>query len=333
MQTPQASNLIDSYQRPVNYLRLSVTDRCNLRCRYCAPYSPKPIRKAQLLTLEEMYRVVEIGVRLGITNVRLTGGEPLYRRGIIDFIRSLGGLPGLRDISLTSNGTMIADQARSLKEAGLRRINISLDTLDRDKFQHLTGSDLFPQVWEGIVAAVDCGFHPIKINTVVMRGFNDNEIQQLAGLALRYPFHIRFIEYMPIGTDPLIARANFFPISEVEKEVCRLGKLIPVIGNGTGGPARRYRFEEGPGEIGFIGSMSSHFCGSCNRLRLTAAGYLRPCLLSDDQINLIDPIRQGATDGDLEALFFQALAHKKKEHQLSFTDGSGLHTRMVSIGG
>ncbi len=325
--------LTDSCQRRVNYLRISVTDRCNLRCRYCAPLIPKQIRKNELLTFEEMYRVVETAVACGITKVRLTGGEPLCRRGVIDFIRRLRDLPELTDISMTSNGTMVAAHAARLKEAGLNRINISLDTLDRDKFRWLTGADRFSEVWEGIEAASESGFDPVKINTVVMKGFNDDEIEQMAGLAVRFPFHVRFIEYMPIGIDPSDARSSFLPVSEVEAKIRRLGKLTPVSGPAASGPAVQYRIGEGKGEVGLIGSMSSHFCSSCNRLRLTATGYLRPCLLSDDQVNVIKPIRRGITDSEIKALILETLSKKGKEHLLSFTGGPSLQSCMGSIGG
>ncbi len=333
MNSSISNNLLDSFQRRVNYLRISMTDRCNLRCRYCAPLIPKQIKKNELLTLEEMYRVVEAGVALGITKVRLTGGEPLCRRGIIDFIKRLGDLPDITDISMTSNGTMVADHARQLKEAGLTRINISLDTLERKKFKWLTGADLFPEVWKGIMSASEWGFAPIKINMVVMKGFNDDEIENMASLAIRFPFHIRFIEYMPIGTDPLAAHASFLPVSEVEAKIRQLVELIPVAGKAADGPALRYHIAHGKGEVGFIGSMSSHFCSSCNRLRLTAAGHLRPCLLSDDQVNVIEPIREGITNKGIEALILETLAKKRKEHQLSFTSGRSLQSSMVSIGG
>ncbi len=333
MKRSSPNHLVDSCQRPVNYLRMSVTDRCNLRCRYCAPTMPKPLKKERLLTLDEMHRLAVIGIKLGITKIRLTGGEPLFRKGIVSFIQRLGQLEGLEDFSLTTNGTLVPKYAKELKQAGLNRINISLDTLDREKFHGLTGFDLFDRVWKGIMAAAELGFKPVKINTVVMRGFNDGEIEQLAELAMRYPFYVRFIEYMPIGIDPVSAQKSFLPIAEIKKRLCRMGKLVPVDGEKCDGPAQRYRFENAPGEIGLIGSMSAHFCSTCNRMRLTASGHLRPCLLADDQVDVITPIRQGALDKEIEALFVQALAKKRGEHQLSFSHKGAVHTKMVSIGG
>ncbi|MBL0715317.1 MAG: GTP 3',8-cyclase MoaA [Desulfosarcina sp.] len=326
-------DLKDNLQRAVTYLRISVTDRCNLRCRYCAPSRPARVAKEHLLTLEELYRIVRIGVGLGITKVRLTGGEPLLRHGIVNFLDQLGRIPALADISLTTNGTLVDRLGGRLKQAGLHRINISLDTMDRDRFKRMTGLDLFPTVWKGIMAAVELGFAPLKINTVVMKGFNDDEIERMAALSLRYPLHVRFIEYMPIGTDPVAAHRYFIPMAQIQDRLNRLGTLVPVPHGRHDGPARRYRFKGAPGEIGLIGSMSSPFCSTCNRIRLTATGHLRPCLLADDQVDVITPLRQGATDRQLVALMVQTLALKKGEHQLSFARNKGLRTKMVSIGG
>lgn len=332
MNTSRAA-LVDSLHRPVNYLRFSVTDRCNLRCRYCAPSMPKRLASENLLSTGEIHRLVGIGVGLGITKIRLTGGEPLIRPGITGLVERLHQLSDIRDISLTTNGTMIAAKSIRLKQAGLRRINISLDTLDREKFRRLTGLDLFSEVWKGIMTSAEVGFDPVKINTVVMKDFNGDEIEAMAGLALKYPFHVRFIEYMPIGTDPASARRHFLSVEEIERRLSRMGRLIPVAHEKNDGPAVRYRFEGAPGEIGLIGSMSRHFCGSCNRMRLTAGGHLRPCLLSEDQVDIMTPLRSGATDEEIAALFVQALAKKRGEHGLGFTRNQVLPTKMVSIGG
>jgi cyclic pyranopterin phosphate synthase len=325
--------LVDTFARRVNYLRISVTDRCNLRCRYCAPSMPPPLDRDELLSLDEISRLVRIGVGLGINKVRLTGGEPLCRRGLAGFIQQLRRFAAIEDISLTTNGTMLADQAGELKNAGLRRINISLDTLDRDKFARLTGADRFDNVWDGIMTAAQMGFNPLKINTVVMNGFNDDEIEKLADLSMRYPFHIRFIEYMPIGTDPHTAERYFLSIADMRDRLKRLGPLIPIASTRLDGPAQRYRFEGAPGEVGLIGSMSSHFCGSCNRLRLTADGYLRPCLLANDQVDVKTPMRSGASDDVLASLFVRTIRQKKGEHRMSFSGDQKLRRKMVSIGG
>jgi cyclic pyranopterin phosphate synthase len=326
--------LTDRFHRVVNYLRLSVTDRCNLRCRYCAPSTPNRLDRRQLLSLEEMGRLVRIGMDLGITKVRLTGGEPLVRKDITVLVEELCRDGRLKDISITTNGTLLNKYGRSLKAAGLTRLNISLDTLNAEKFHHLTRMDLFSTVWYGIMNALELGFAPIKINTVVMNGYNDDEIAALARLALDYPFFMRFIEYMPIGIDSGQNQGYFLPMSEVKKIIeTQVGELTPVEHEDRDGPAQRYRLKGGLGEIGLIGSMSAHFCGTCNRIRLTAAGHLRPCLLSPAEVNIAGPLRNGASDEELAAIFMEVARMKKQEHQLTFNCTQTLDSQMVSIGG
>lgn len=270
---------------------------------------------------------------LGITKVRLTGGEPLVRKGIVEFIGLLNKIQNLDDISLTTNGTLVSLLGQRLKKAGLRRINISLDTMDKEKFIELTGADKFFQVWNGIMTARQLGFSPIKINTVVMRSYNDDEIKKLAELSVHHPFHVRFIEYMPIGTRSLLSRHYFLGISDIKKRLERLGPLLPVKRDQRDGPAELYKFSGAKGKIGFIGSMSSHFCESCNRMRLTSAGHLRPCLLCDEKLDVLSPMRNGASDEELEKLFLQAAAIKRLKHQLTFTFRIPVKSQMVSIGG
>lgn len=325
--------LIDRFNRQVSYLRISVTDRCNLKCRYCAPSLPKPLEAEKLLTLAEMHRLAGIGADLGIRKVRLTGGEPLCRKGLVQFIEALSGIPQLEDISLTTNGTLLTRYARQLKNAGVGRINISLDTLDRLKYQRLTGADQFDTVWRGIMQVAELELRPVKINVVVMKGFNDDELEQMARLSMRYPFHVRFIEYMPIGTDPVQARNYFLSVARMRQRLGRIAPLLPVAGTRRDGPAQRYRFAGAPGEIGLIGSMSAHFCDACNRLRLTADGHLRPCLLSEETVDVMTPMRDGASDIALAARFLQALRLKRGKHRMDFTRDQVLPTKMVSIGG
>ena len=325
--------LVDGFNRQVNYLRISVTDRCNLRCRYCAPSMPAPMPTTRLMTWAEMLRLVEIGTRLGIAKVRLTGGEPLCRPGIVDFIKRLADLPALTDISLTTNGTLLHQHLDDLRRVGIRRINISLDTLDPKKFHQLTGKDHFDTVWRAIMAAAEAGFSPVKINTVVMKGFNDDEIEALARLALDHPFQVRFIEYMPIGTDPLEACRYFLPVAKIKARIARIAPLTVVDHGPLDGPAQRFRFEGGKGEVGLIGSMSAHFCETCNRLRLTADGRLRPCLLSDGSYDLLSPLRRGASDRELAECFTRAIRKKGARHEMGFTRDHVLTTKMVSIGG
>jgi cyclic pyranopterin phosphate synthase len=324
---------VDRFNRRVSYLRLSVTDRCNLRCRYCAPALPEPLAAHKLLTLSEMERLVRIGTELGIRKVRLTGGEPLCRKGLAGFVETLSALPRLREVSLTTNGTLLTRHAEDLKRAGLGRINISLDTLDRRKYQRLTGADRFDAVWRGIMQAAELGLDPLKINVVVMKGFNGDELEAMARLSLRYPFHVRFIEYMPIGTDPHRAQSHFLSVAEMRRRLKRMGTLLPVAGGLDDGPAQRYRFEGAPGEIGLIGSMSSHFCHTCNRLRLTADGRLRPCLLAEETVDLFGALRTKASDEALAARFVEAVRRKRGRHRMDFTRDRVLLTKMVSIGG
>jgi len=331
--THTANPLVDNFQRSVNYLRVSITDRCNLRCRYCMTGPSSWLPKGEILTLEEIQRVTGVAVKLGITKVRLTGGEPLVRKGIIDLVRELHRIRGLEDIALTTNGTLLARFAERLKDAGLRRVNISLDTMDAAGFKQITGLDLLETVWQGIALSARVGFNPIKINCVVMRGTNEDQIERLAALTREHPFHVRFIEYMPIGIEPHGAERHFVPMAAVEQRLERMGRLLPVASRNGDGPARRFRFEEARGEIGLIGSMSRHFCDRCNRIRLTADGHLRPCLLADDQIDLITPLRRGATDEEIATLFNNALAMKKGNHQVSFSGNCTLRTKMSSIGG
>ncbi|MBR9981603.1 MAG: GTP 3',8-cyclase MoaA [Desulfatitalea sp.] len=333
MTSANSKGLVDGCKRSVTYLRVSVTDRCNLHCRYCITHKTQWLPKGQVLTLEEIYRMVRIAVGLGITKVRLTGGEPLCRKDVLGLVARLSRLNGLEDLSLTTNGTLLAAKARALRQAGLQRINISLDTLDAAMFRQLTGSDLFEQVWRGIMAAADEGFEPVKINTVVMNGCNDAQIERLADLSRQYPFHIRFIEYMPIGIDPHGSQDRFMPMDEVRRRLERMGPLVPVANGRSDGPAMRFRFENAPGEIGFIGAMSNHFCHRCNRIRLTADGHLRPCLLSDEQVDVIGPLRSGGSDADLSTLFAETLARKGDEHHLNFCGNGVIRTQMVTIGG
>jgi cyclic pyranopterin phosphate synthase len=327
-------NLVDSHHRRLNYLRVSITDRCNLRCMYCQPGNRREkLRHADILTYEELIRIIRIGVDLGIEKVRITGGEPLVRSGVIDFIRRLVQVPGLRDISLTTNGVLLKEYAAAIRDAGIRRINISLDTLRSDRFREITGMDQFDRVWEGILIAHRLGFSPIKINTVAMRGINDDELEDIARLSLAYPFHFRFIEYMPIGSSDEYRRIAL-ETPEIQSRLnAAVGNLEAVENGSLDGPARRFRFPGAPGEVGFISAMSHHFCGTCNRLRLTASGGLRSCLLSDRQEDIKTPIRSGATDREIAEVFYEAVRHKAAEHRINAHSLSEVHTRMASIGG
>ncbi|BBO74704.1 GTP 3',8-cyclase [Desulfosarcina widdelii] len=325
--------LTDRYQRQLSYLRVSVTDRCNLRCIYCVPGTPVPrLKHEDILRYEEILRVMRVGIGLGINKVRVTGGEPLVRKGITGFLEKLAVMEGLRDVSLTTNGVRLAEQVHEIRKAGIQRINVSLDTLNPATFMRITRRDRFRKVWAGIMAAHRAGFDPIKINAVVLGGINDSEVVDLARLTFDYPFHVRFIEYMPVGNvGPDYSRRIFR--DEILERIYRLGTLTPVSRKPLDGPAERYRLAGAQGEIGIIGAISHNFCSQCNRLRLTARGRLRTCLLSDEEIDLIGPLRKGCTDRDLEEIFIQAARRKQERHHLSNTLTDKVSDRMSAIGG
>jgi GTP 3',8-cyclase len=312
--------LLDSYKRRLNYLRISLTDRCNLRCVYCMPEQGVPkIFHEDILTYEELLRLARLSVRLGIEKIRLTGGEPLVRKNLIEFISTLKTIPGIQDISLTTNGVLLAGQAQALWQAGVKRINISLDTLNGDKFNQITRFDFYDQVWEGIQEAERIGFSPIKINVVAMRGINDDEILAFGRLSFEKPYHIRFIEFMPVGEENGWKAERFISSEETLQKLQTLGPLYPVNGRGLDGPAKRMAFAWAKGEIGLISPISEHFCPSCNRLRLTAEGLLRVCLFSDHNTDLRTPLRQGASDEQLEAVIQEAILQKPKEHPIQLS--------------
>jgi len=327
-------NLIDKHHRRLNYLRISITDRCNLRCLYCMPRDGlAKLRHEDVLTYEEILRLATIAVNLGVNKIRLTGGEPLIRKGLFQLLPTLVSLPGLKDISMTTNGIYLKENLEKIKSAGIKRINVSLDTLRRERYRKITGYDGFEQVWEGIQLAGELGFNPIKINMVVMEGINADEIVDLARLSLDHPYHIRFIEYMPSGFADQGTQIHHVPNSDVKDRVIRIGKLDPVPHKEIDGPTVRFRFEGAPGEIGFISPLTHHFCQECNRLRLTASGRLRPCLLSDQEIDLKEPMRAGASDDDLAQIFREAAENKPPAHGLVSEHCSSLSGKMSAIGG
>jgi len=324
--------LIDQYKRNLNYLRVSITDRCNLRCMYCVPRDQIPkLSHKDILRYEEILRIVRLGVSMGISKVRITGGEPLVRKGVYHFLEELSAIDGLQDVSLTTNGVFLKNNLKKIWSAGIRRINVSLDTLKRPKFANITGVDRFDQVWEGILDAECMGFSPLKINVVVLRDINTDELVEFARLSLTHPFHIRFIEHMPIGKSSVSERPVLAP--EIKRIISRLGDLKPLPRTSRDGPAERYRFSGAAGEIGLIRPLSQHFCERCNRLRLTASGQLRPCLLSDQIEDLKTPLRKGLLDKDLREIFLKAVQHKPSQHHLVEDDREEPCSQMCAIGG
>ncbi len=302
--------LVDSLGRKIEYLRISITDRCNFKCIYCVSKGKIDfLPQEELLTFEEIEEIVRVGVKLGIRVIRLTGGEPLLRRDVEKLVSRLSKIEGLEDLSLTTNGYFLAEMASTLREAGLKRINLSLDTLSEKKFKELTGGFSWRKVWEGLEKSLEVGFNPVKINCVIIRGFNDEECESLARLTYELPIEVRFIEFMPVGDNPFWGIDRVVPIVEIMEGIKKLGPLIPAGKTGMG-PARVYALPGAKGKIGFISPLSSHFCGSCNRLRITSDGRLRPCLFSDVEINLKNYLRKGLKS--LEEAFAEALKIKPK---------------------
>jgi cyclic pyranopterin phosphate synthase len=291
------------------------------------------LRHEDILTYEELLRLARVAVSLGVNKIRLTGGEPLIRKGIYDFIPQLTALQGLKDISLTTNGVYLKDNLDKLRSAGIKRINVSLDTLREDRYKKITGYDGFNQVWEGIHLASKLGFQPIKINVVVIKGINDDEILDLAKLTLHEPYHIRFIEYMPLGVKNKENILRHVPSSLIKKRLNTYGKLVQIPRTTLDGPAERFKFHGAPGEIGFISALSHHFCAMCNRLRLTPTGSLRPCLLSDQEIDLRSPMRRSVSDNELARIFLKAALIKPHSHYLASENSILPSGCMSAIGG
>jgi len=307
----------DDFGRAINYLRVSITDRCNLRCVYCMPAGGVPKRShSEILRYEEFALVIRAAAEMGVSKVRITGGEPLARAGLADFVHMVATTPGIQDLSLTTNGTLLARQAAGLAAAGLHRINISLDTLRADRFEQITRGGRLVDVFAGIAAAQAAGLHPIKLNMVVIRGLNDDEIVDFVRQTVSGGWHARFIEFMPVG-DVGWRSSDVVPIPEIRERIeAALGRLEPVHGPTGNGPARYYRVPGTVGTVGFIGALSEHFCAGCNRLRLTADGRLRPCLMSSQEIDLREPLRNGAGVGDLKLLLEKAIQQKPRQHHL-----------------
>ncbi len=330
--------MLDGYNREINYLRVSITDRCNLRCNYCMPREGiSQLGHDDILRYEEILRIVRVAVGMGISKVRITGGEPLVRRGVVDFISSLASLEGLTDISLTTNGTLLETFAAKLFRAGMKRINVSLDSLNPEKYAYITRGGDLSAVLAGIAKVHRIGFAPIKINTVAIKGFNDDEILDFAKLSFLKPFQIRFIEFMTIGQAALDPNNQYLSNTVIREIISKHYHLEPANGkrNVMDGPAQIYRIAESAGEIGFISPLSHKFCHACNRLRLTADGHLRICLLSDEEVDLKRPLRDGCSDAELTDLIKGAITRKPLQHDISCDEShrKKCMTDMSYIGG
>ena len=349
---PVNSPLVDQFSRTISYLRLSLTDRCNLRCSYCMPDIPGEtdprtgkvrtgsfLNQTDLLSYEELLRVVRLAVSMGMNKIRLTGGEPLVRKGILDFIGQLALLDGLEQVRLTTNGVLLAEFAERLYEGGIRHINVSLDTLHPEKFKKITGGDFFARVWKGLQVAKDIGFK-IKLNVVAMKGVNDDEFEDFGRLALEQPFQVRFIEFMPVGAQNSGQKDQFVRAEEIKSRIAELGVLTPFRKEYGEGPARMFNLQSEDnriGAVGFISPISHHFCDQCNRLRLTSEGKLRACLLNDSETDLKLLLRGNASDADIIGSIRATILAKPQGHTLQDNSTSPERQsccgRMSRIGG
>ena len=328
--TGQNPALIDPFGRRIEYVRLSLTDKCNLRCFYCMPKGFKDFELAEnWLTFDEIERVIKAFTELGVARVRLTGGEPLVRKNVAQLSQRLTALPGLDDLSLSTNATLLDGQAAALKQAGISRINVSLDSLKPDRFNKITGGELQP-VLDGLMAAKQAGFSPIKINMVAMKGVNDDEFEDMVEFCLRHDFTLRFIETMPMGATGEDATDHYIDLQTVKQKLSKNFELIPGVMPG-GGPARYVQIKNTDLRIGFITPISQHFCESCNRVRLSTDGTLYLCLGQDDKLELRPLLRAGISDDELKNVLIQAIALKPEKHE--FKEKPQQVVRLMSMTG
>ena len=310
------SLLTDSYSRVIDYLRISITDKCNLRCIYCMPAAGvTPVRHTDILSYEEIIRVAGTAARLGVRKIRLTGGEPLVRKNLAFLVSSLKRIPGIEDLSLTTNGQLLERYAEDFAEAGLDRVNVSIDSFSPERYREMTRGGDLGAVLRGLRAADKARLHPVKINMVPVRGINEDEILDFARMTINTEYHVRFIECMPAGSAGFWSPGKYMTTDEIKDRIGAVGPLQPVRVR-KNGPSKYYRFEGAKGVIGFISALTHHFCKDCNRLRLTADGKLRPCLFSETEIDLRSAIRSGASDEEIERLLRLAIEVKPKEHAL-----------------
>ncbi|HST31693.1 MAG TPA: GTP 3',8-cyclase MoaA [Chthoniobacterales bacterium] len=330
----------DRFGHRISYLRVSITDRCNERCNYCMPRELQEwLPREEILTYEETLRLIRIATELGVTKVRVTGGEPLTRRDVVSFVREIPKIPAIASLGISTNGTLLGHEVESqtmaaaLRDAGVQSINISLDTLDRNFYAQITGRDFHPKVLQGIEAAVAAGFDQIKLNAVLMRGRNEDQLIPLVEFAAERNLILRFIELMPVSTTDVLTEENFLPVAEAKRAIeSRYGSLIPEQSFRTNGPATYYQIPGRDQRVGFIGAMTNlHFCESCNKLRLTCDGKLRPCLGSYLEFDIMKPLRAGATDADLRQFFIDVVDRKPEQHD--FRNNYHPDRKMIAIGG
>ncbi len=331
----------DRHGHRISYLRVSITDRCNERCAYCMPGELHEwLPREGILTYEETLRLIRIAAQLGVTKIRVTGGEPLTRRNVLDFVQQVPQVPGIREVGLSTNGTLLAREtapgttmAQAMRQAGVDSVNISLDTLDPEFYAEITGRDFHRAALEGIEAASAAGFPQIKLNAVLMRGRNEDQLLPLIEFAGARKLLLRFIELMPVTTNDVLTEENFLPIAEAKRRIeSTCGTLIPEPGFRTNGPATYYQVPGRSQRVGFIGAMTNlHFCESCNKLRLTCDGKLRPCLGSALEFDLLQPLRTGASDEELRQLFLDVVDRKPAQHD--FRENYQPGRKMIAIGG
>ncbi|MDP9017297.1 MAG: GTP 3',8-cyclase MoaA [Candidatus Eremiobacteraeota bacterium] len=326
--------LADEFSRPITYLRVSVTDKCNLRCVYCMPSEGLPwLAKPDVLSYEEIVQIVAAAAAVGVRSIRLTGGEPLVRRDLAVLVRGISAIDGIDDLCLSTNGILLAEQLDELMAAGLRRVNISLDTLREDRFFEIARRPGLDRVLGSIDAAVAAGLSPIKINCVVMRGHNEDEVADLAALSIDRPVHIRFIEVMPVLENLAMQSAGYISADEILDLARSRGRLEPAIGPAGNGPARYFAFEGALGSVGVISPLSHDYCDRCNRVRLTADGKLRLCLFGDQHVDLRSPVRAGASSEELIGLLRASMGIKPERHHLKLGEASSRMRAFSEIGG
>ena len=324
---------MDGMGRKIVNLRISVTDRCNFRCTYCMPAdNVEFMDRSHLLTFEEITRIANVVSKMGIFRLRLTGGEPLLRKDLPELVRMLSAVDGIEDVAMTTNAFFLKQQAQALKDAGLKRLNISLDALDKEKFTHVNRRDCLEQVLEGLAAAREVGF-PIKINAVAVKNFSEPEILQLVDLGRSDGFEIRFIEFMPLDADQTWERDKVLFGNEILDIISQKHELVPIKDSLEIGPASEYNFADGKGKIGIITAVSNPFCDFCNRIRMTADGKLRTCLFSTNEHDLKELVREGGTDTDIEQRIRAALVIKEPGHKINLDDFERPVRAMHAIGG
>lgn len=327
-------SLIDGFSRSIDYLRISVTDKCNLRCIYCMPEGGLPwLRREEILSYEEIARVVAAAASVGVRSVRLTGGEPLVRRNLARLIGAIAAIPGIADVALSTNGLLLEAQLPQLAAAGLRRINLSLDTLRPERFETIARRPGLDCVLSAMDAAIEAGLTPVKLNCVVMRGKNDDELSDFAELTRDRPIFVRFIEVMPVLENLELHRDGYVSSDEILERVASAGELRPVLGPRGNGPARYFCFEGAAGAVGVISPLSHDYCERCNRVRLTADGHLRLCLFGDHALNLRTPLRSGATKEELATLLRSAMLIKPERHRLRLGETASRMRAFSEIGG